>query len=68
MSYLPQPADKAPHPYAEVRTTSPRQPRRAPNDFLDYNHGPDSYSPAQRQPAARRWSSPSDERSQGQQG
>lgn len=66
MSYFPQATDNARTQHANGRPAAPRPVRRAPNDFLDYNHGPDSYGPTPRQPEGRRWSSLGDERQPGQ--
>lgn len=63
MSYFPQTTDNS---RPQQPNGAPRPVRRAPNDFLDYNHGPDSYSSNRRAPDARRWSSFSDEGKQSQ--
>ncbi|RAK66050.1 hypothetical protein [Hymenobacter edaphi] len=68
MSYHPKSNDKARTQPANGRPETPQQPHRAPNDFLDYNHGPDSYqanAPAARRRSSRGWSGPDSSRDQG---
>ncbi|GAB3838792.1 hypothetical protein [Hymenobacter jeollabukensis] len=68
MSYYPQSADKARNQPTDGRSKTPPQPHRAPNDFLDYNHGPDSYqadTPAARRHSSRGWSGPDSSHDQG---
>lgn len=61
MSYFPQSTDKARNQRTEARPTAQCPVRRAPNDFLDYNHGPDSYGRYQR-PESCGWNAVSTER------
>ncbi|RTQ46320.1 hypothetical protein EJV47_22610 [Hymenobacter gummosus] len=66
MSYFPKSTDKTPKQHSDGRPDAPKPPRRAPNDFLDYNHGPDSYqtdAPARR--PSRSWSGPDTPRDRG---